>query len=118
MGTGVDQHGQDVTTAATRAVQDAISRVCLIGLLEMVELDDINDMLLDVLVACPHPQEVDTSRVLQALPFGQKEIQVVQGGMVVKGHQSPAMGDKSDEVIVANAAVTVSVDTDKARIRR
>jgi len=118
MGTGVDQHGQEVTTAATRAVQDAVSRVCLIGLLEMVELDDINDMLLDVLVSCPRPQEVDTSKVLQALPFGKKEIQVVEGGMVVKGHSSPALGDRSDEIIVANAAVTVSVDTDKVKIRQ
>lgn len=118
MGTGVDQHGQEVTTAATRAVQDAISGVCLIGLLEMVELDDINDMLLDVLVSCPRPQEVDTSKVLQALPFGKKEIQVVEGGMVVKGHSSPALGDRSDEIIVANAAVTVSVDTDKVKIRQ
>jgi len=117
MGTGIDQHGQNVTEAAIRAVKDAVGRVCLIGLLEMVELKDLNGMLVEVLVACPHPEEVNTDEVLQALPFGQKEIRVVEGGMVVRGHQAPGMGDKSDEIIVANAAVTVSIDTDNAVMR-
>ncbi len=117
MGTGVDQHGQDVTEAATRAVKDAVARVCLIGLLDLLELKDINAMHVDVQIACPRPQEVDTGAVLQALPFGQKEIRVVEGGMIVRGHQAPSMGDKSDEIIVANAAVTVSIDSDTVAIR-
>jgi len=117
MGTGVDQHGQNMTDAATRAVKDAVARVCLIGLLELVELKDLNGMLVEVLVACPRPGEVDTDEVLKALPFGQKEIRVVEGGMVVHGHQAPAMGDTSDEIIVANAAVTVCIDADRAAMR-
>ena len=117
MGTGVDQHGQDVTEAATRAVKDAVARVCLIGLLELVELKDLNGMLVEVLVACPHPADVDTDEVLKALPFGRKEINVVEGGMIVHGHQAASMGDKSDEIIVANAAVTVCVDADRTVIR-
>lgn len=117
MGTGVDQHGQDMTGAATRAVKDAVARVCLVGLLELVQLEDLQDMMVDVLIACPRPAEVDAARVLEALPFGEKEIRVVGGGMVVHGHQSPAMGDRSDEIVLANAAVTVYIDADKAVIK-
>ena len=117
MGTGVEQHGQDVTKAATKAVKDAITRVSLVGLLEMVALEDLDDMLVDVLVACPRPDEVNTVEVLRALPFGQKEIRVVAGGMLVHGSEINELEDKSDEIIVANAAVTVSLDIEKITIR-
>jgi len=117
IGTGVEQHGQDVTRAATKAVKDAIGRVSLVGLREMMALKDLNEMLVEVLVACPRPEEVDTGKVLQALPFGQKEIKVFEGGMVVHGHELRELEDKSDEIIVANAAVTVSLDVEKIAIR-
>jgi uncharacterized protein (TIGR02058 family) len=117
MGTGVNQHGQEMTEAATKAVKDAVTRVCLIGLLELVELQDLNGMLIEVLVACPRPAEVDTDEVLKTLPFGQKEIKVVEGGMIVHGHQAESMGDKTDEIIVANAAVTVCIDADRVVIK-
>lgn len=117
MGTGVEQHGQDITRAATKAVKDAIGRVSLVGLREMMSLEDLNEMLVEVIIACPRPEEVDTDEILQALPFGQKEIKMVEGGMVVHGHQLPELEDKSDEIIIANAAVTVYLDTDKVTIR-
>jgi uncharacterized protein (TIGR02058 family) len=117
MGTGVEQHGQDVTMAATKAVKDAIGRVNLVGLLEMVSLEDLNDMLVEVLIACPRPEEVNTGEVLQALPFGQKDIRVVEGGMLVHGHELRELEDKSDEIIIANAAVTVSLDVEKIALR-
>ncbi len=117
IGTGVEQHGQDVTRAATKAVKDAIGRVSLVGLREMMALKDLNEMLVEVLVACPHPEEVNTDEVLQALPFGQKEIKTVEGGMLVHGHKLHELEDKSDEIIIANAAVTVSLDVEKTTIR-
>jgi uncharacterized protein (TIGR02058 family) len=117
MGTGVEQHGQDITRAAIKAVKDAITRVSLVGLLEMIALEDLNDMLVEVLIACPRPQEVNAGEVLQALPFGQKEIRVVEGGMLVHGHELPELEEKSDFIIVANAAVTVSLDVEKIAIR-
>jgi len=117
MGTGVEQHGQDITRAATKAVKDAISRVSLVGLREMTSLEDLNEMLVEVIIACPRPDEVDTNQVLQALPFGQKEIKMVEGGMVIHGQQLPELEDKSDEIIIANAAVTVYLDTDKVTMR-
>jgi uncharacterized protein (TIGR02058 family) len=109
---GVDQHGQDPTHAAVKAVKDAVSRCCLTGLLEVARLDDVNQMIVDLLVACPHADQVDGQAVLDALPFGQKSIKVVEGGMVARAVYQPELGDISDEAFVANAAVTVWVDMD------
>jgi uncharacterized protein (TIGR02058 family) len=64
-----------------------------------------------VLVACPKPEEVDTEAVLKKLPFGIKTIEVREGGMVSPHTYAPQLGDKSAETFVANAAVTVSIDT-------
>ena len=109
---GMDQHGQDPTNAAVKAVKDAVGRSCLTGLLEIARLDDVNQMIVDLLVACPHAGLVDAEAVLKALPFGQKSIQIVEGGMVARAVYQPELGDSSDEAYVANAAVTVWVDVD------
>ena len=116
MGTGIEQHGQEMTKAAVKAVKEAISGICLVGLTELVRTSGPNDMLLDILVACPRPEEVNIEELGKALPFGQKEIKVVAGGMSVKGHFHPGMGDKSDEIIIANAAITISLDLDKVKL--
>lgn len=112
MGTGIDQHGQDPTNAACKAVKDAVSRSCLCGLLEVARLQDVDQMVVKVLIACPHPEQVNREVVLDALPFGTKTIEVVEGGMVARSVYQPELGDQSDEVFVANAAVTVLVDMD------
>jgi uncharacterized protein (TIGR02058 family) len=114
VGMGLDQHGQDPTNAARKAVKDAVSRSCLTGLLEIARLDDVNQMVVDVLVACPHAEQVDQEIVLAALPFGQKRTEVVEGGMVATAIYQPELGDTSDEAYIANAAVTVWVDMDHA----
>lgn len=113
MGMGIDQHGQDPTNAAQKAVKDAMVRSCLIGLLEVARLEDVNQMIVDVLIACPHPERVNPEKVLQAVPFGQKQIKVVEGGMIAQSIYQPDLGDTSDETYVANAAVTVFVDIDR-----
>jgi len=113
MGTGIDLHGCDVTKAAARAVKDAISRSCLCGLVEIVELRDLNDMRIDVLVAVPMPEQVQADAVLSVIPFGRKELRVVEGGLRAPGLCQPELGDESSDVVVANAAVTVWVDLEK-----
>jgi uncharacterized protein (TIGR02058 family) len=112
MGMGIDQHGQDPTNAARKAVRDAISRSCLCGLVDIARLHDIDQMIVDILVACPHPDRVDPQGVLQAVPFGEKRITVVEGGMIAPTMYQPELGDTTDEAFVANAAVTVYVDMD------
>ncbi|MEK6574002.1 MAG: Lin0512 family protein [Chloroflexota bacterium] len=111
-GMGLDQHGQDVTNAACKAVKDAVARSCLSGIIEVVRLRDVNDMLVDIHVACPHPEKVDRNAVLAALPFGQKQLTVTGGGMVAHGLFQPELGDATDEAYIANAVVTVWVDVD------
>jgi len=111
-GMGLDQHGQDVTNAACKAVKDAVARSCLSGIIEVVRLRDVNDMLVDIHVACPHPEKVDRNAVLAALPFGQKQLTVTGGGMVVHGLFQPELGDATDEAYIANAVVTVWVDVE------
>jgi uncharacterized protein (TIGR02058 family) len=109
VGMGVDQHGQDHTRAAERAVQDAIQRSCLCGLSEVAGLKNPADMIVEVLIGCPRPESVDREKVLKVLPFGQKKIEVRQGGLLGKTLFQPELGDKTDEMIVANAIVTVYV---------
>jgi uncharacterized protein (TIGR02058 family) len=117
LGTGVDLHGQDATKATRRAVKDAISRSCLCGLAEIVELRDLNDMRVDVLVAVPGPEQVQADAVLAAIPFGRKELRVVDGGLRAPGFYPSYLDDESPDIIVANAAVTVWVNQEEPRGR-
>jgi uncharacterized protein (TIGR02058 family) len=110
MGMGVDQHGQDPTVAAARAVRNAIAHNALPGIWEVAGLEDPNQMIVEVQVAVPYPDQVRTEEVLSVLPFGQKTLQVEQGGMIVQGRAIPGLNDKNDEMLVAVAAVTVFVD--------
>lgn len=109
VGMGVDQHGQDNTRAAEKAVQDAIHRSCLCGLREVAGLKNPDDIFVEALIGCPNPESVDKERVLKSLPLGQKKIEVRQGGLLGKTLFVPELGDKTDELIVANAIVTVWV---------
>jgi uncharacterized protein (TIGR02058 family) len=108
-GMGVDQHGQDNTRAAEKAVQDAIHRSCLCGLREVAGLKSSEEIIVEVLIGCPNPESVDKERVLKALPLGKKKIEVRKGGLAGKTIFLPELGDKTDEMIVANALVTVYV---------
>ena len=109
VGMGVDQHGQDYTRAAERAVQDAIQNSCLCGLKEVAELKNPDDLVIEVLIGSPRPELIDIEKVLKVLPFGQKKIEVRRGGLLGKTLFQPEFGDKTDEMIVANAIVTVFV---------
>jgi uncharacterized protein (TIGR02058 family) len=112
-GMGVDQHGQDATAACVKAVKDAVMRSCLAGLIEVVRLRDIRDMLVEIEVACPHPEGVNRQAILDAVPFGQKRLSVAAGGMAAHGLFQPELGDRTNEAYVANAAVTVWISASK-----
>ncbi|MEY3869915.1 MAG: Lin0512 family protein [Microcoleaceae cyanobacterium] len=110
MGMGIDQHGQEPTIAAARAVRNAISNNALLGIWDVAGLTDPNQMIVEVKIAVPYPEEVRKDEVLAVLPFGQKTIIVETGGMVVDGRAIPSLNDKNDEMLIAVAAVTVWVD--------
>ncbi|MFX1419319.1 MAG: Lin0512 family protein [Promethearchaeota archaeon] len=114
IGSGVDQHGHnnDCTNAAIKAIKNAISNNCLTGLTEICGLKgpkDILKMEVHVKIGAPYPENIDKKKVLKSIPFGEKSIEVVNGGLVTKGIMIKELGDTSDDIIVCNAAVTVLV---------
>ncbi len=111
MGMGIDQHGQEPTVAAARAVRNAIAHNALPGIWEVAGLSSPDDMIVEVQVAVPYPEQVRQAEVLAVLPFGRKSLTVELGGMVVQGRAIPGLNDKNDEMLVAIAAVTVFVET-------
>jgi uncharacterized protein (TIGR02058 family) len=110
LGTGIDIHGENVTEAACRAVKDAISRSCLCGLLEIMALKNLDQVDVDILIACPKPEEVDLEQVKAMAPIGRKTARAVPGGMQTQGLCVPQFASECDQIVVANASVTVSID--------
>jgi uncharacterized protein (TIGR02058 family) len=110
MGMGVDQHGQDPTVAAARAVRNAIAHNALPGIWEVAGLGHPNEMIIEVQVAVPYPDQVRGAEVLEVLPFGQKTLKLESGGMVVQGRAIAEFNDKNDDMYIAVASVTVWVD--------
>src|SRR6202048_211907 len=102
MGMGVDVHGRDATKAARRAVSDAIRHSSL-GFFRMLGKTS-NDMFVDVTIGVPDPGAVDTSAVAKELPYGTVTVTAVKGGLKVAAEQG------GDAIIIANAAVIVSLD--------
>jgi uncharacterized protein (TIGR02058 family) len=76
MGMGVDVHGKDATKAAKRAVSDAIRHSSL-GFFRMIG-KTANDMFVDVTIAAPNPETVDTTAVARELPYGTKTVTAVR----------------------------------------
>ena len=109
MGMGIDQHGQDPTVAAARAVRNAIAHNALPGIWEVAGLNHPSEMQVEVEVAVPFPEQVREAEVLAVLPFGQKKLTVRDGGMVVVGKAIPELNDRNDDMYIANAAVTVYI---------
>ncbi|WP_413167339.1 Lin0512 family protein [Capilliphycus salinus ALCB114379] len=112
MGMGIDQHGQEPTVAAARAVRNAIAHNALPGVWEVAGLSHPNQMIVEVQVAVPYPEQVRSDEVLAVLPFGQKSLKLESGGMVVEGRAIAELNDKNDQMLIAVAAVTVFVEMD------
>jgi uncharacterized protein (TIGR02058 family) len=112
IGVGVDQHGHkgDTTDAAIKAVRSAISNVSLCGISEILNLSDPGEMIVDVLIGTPFPGNMDDERVMEAIPFGRKSVKAVEGGLIARGVQLKSLGDQSPDIVIVNAAVTVSFD--------
>ncbi|MBM3943337.1 MAG: hypothetical protein FJ316_10535 [SAR202 cluster bacterium] len=105
MGMGVDVHGKDYTSAAKRAVFDALHHSSL-GFQKLIG-KTADDMRVDVTIGVPSPQKVDKEAVLATLPHGTGYIKVVPGGLEIPS------ADGKDACVIANAAVIVSFDDGK-----
>lgn len=117
MGMGIDQHGQDPTVAAARAVRNAIAHNALPGVWEVAGLDDPDQMIVEVQVGVPYPEQVRSDEVLAVLPFGHKSLTVEPGGMIVQGRAIESLNDKNDEMLIAVAAVTVLIEDSSESLR-
>jgi uncharacterized protein (TIGR02058 family) len=114
MGSGVDQHGHEnnCTNAAIKAIKNAISNNCLTGLTEICNLKEPKELLgmkVHVKIGVPYPEKLNHNKVLKAVPFGIKTLEVVKGGLVAEGIMIKELGDTTNEMIICNAAVTVSI---------
>lgn len=102
-GTGVDLHGGDSTKAARRAVFDALRHSSVSFPNAFGYAPEL--MVVEVKIAVPDHHLVRPEEVLLELPYGQKTIKVVEGGLKVEsGRQN------GDATIMANAAIIVSLD--------
>ncbi|HEU0148550.1 MAG: hypothetical protein V7634_2014 [Bradyrhizobium sp.] len=106
MGMGVDVHGRDATKAAKRAVSDAI-RHSSVGFFRLVGKTP-HDMFVDVTIAVPNPEGVDIAAVSKELPYGTVTVTAIKGGLEIPAEAG------GDAIIIANAAVLVSLDDGKA----
>ncbi len=109
VGMGVDLHGQDITKASIRAVQNAIHHNSMPGLRSVLPGNSLDHMKVHVKLAVPCDQELlDVARVKEVLPYGQVTIEVIEGGMcTTSGVILPDKEDKNDLMYVVIAAVEV-----------
>src|SRR5262249_56110783 len=104
-GRGVDVQGWDYPKAARGGVFDALHHSSL-GFPRLVG-KTADDMRVDVHIGVPKPEAVDRQAVLETLPHGKGNINVVHGGLQVLYEGT------NDGPLIASAIVIVSLDDGK-----
>lgn len=104
-GMGSALRSGDPTSAAVRAVENALWH----NSLTVAQAFDKTpaDMVIDVEIACPHPEKLDASKVISVFPYGQVSVSVNEGGLSIP---KPEGG----ETLMAHAAIIVSLDLEGA----
>jgi uncharacterized protein (TIGR02058 family) len=102
MGMGVDVHGRNHSSAAVRAVTDAIHHSSLNFFKPLGKT--AHDMHIDVLIGVPDPDAVDIEAVAAALPYGTVTVKTQKGGLEIPSE------DGTDAVIIANAGIIVHLE--------
>ena len=104
MGTSIRSH--NYTEAAARAIRDALWH----NALNVADAFDFprESMLIHVEVGVQQPERVDVQALLAIFPYGQPSVTVVKGGLDIPRRE------KAGWSVVANAAVTVSFNMEKA----
>ena len=108
-GFGNDSHGQSATKAAVRACRNAIefNSIPSVGTLVPGGYDGLK---LSVILGVPneYASELDLEQVKQVFPYGQVQFTIKQGGLVApSGIAIDSLGDKSDDMVIVCACVTV-----------
>ncbi len=109
MGTGNDLYGEDYTKAAIRAVNDAMRHSSL-SLYWSLGLDPAA-MQVNVTIGVQQPDQVDTARVAEILPYGKVTVRAVKGGLNVPDEA------RGNTTIVAAAAIEARYDIPEGRFK-
>ncbi|MFT5390261.1 MAG: hypothetical protein ACI8PT_000446 [Gammaproteobacteria bacterium] len=102
IGMGTDIRGGDYTKAAVRALRDALWHNSLSIAAALGQKSD--DMRVEVTIAVPKPNEVDTDQVLAVLVHGTGTVKVVEGGLEIPNDSG------TDKTVIAHAAAVVKLD--------
>ncbi|SDK22260.1 Lin0512 family protein [Sediminibacillus albus] len=108
-GTGIDVHGQNITKAAVRAVEDAILPNSMPGIEKTLPDHSTENMKVNVRLAVPlDRQQVDKQEVKKVIPFGSATVEITEGGMATSsGVILEEENDDNDLMYIVNAAVEV-----------
>lgn len=108
-GMGIDVHGQDITTAAIRAVKNAIHFNSMPGIRSVLPGNSLDNMKVHVKLALPCDKEkLDVDAVKGVLPYGQVTVETMDGGMLTtSGIVLEDKGDKNDLMYIVVASVEV-----------
>jgi uncharacterized protein (TIGR02058 family) len=108
-GMGIDVHGQNITKAAIRAVQNAIHFNSMPGIRSVLPENNRDNMRVNVKLAIPCDKEkLDIEAVKEVLPFGIKTVEVMDGGMLTtSGIVLEEKGDQNDMMYIVVASVQV-----------
>ncbi len=102
LGTGNDLHGSNYTTAALRAVQDALHHSSL-SFVRSLKIDKTR-LEVDVTIGVQQPDKVDLEKVRASLPIGRVTVKAVKGGLDVPDPEN------NDPAVIASAAIAVRID--------
>ena len=108
-GTGIDVHGQDITKAAVRAVEDAIFKNSMPGIEKSLPDQRLENMKVNVKVALPLDRDkLDTAKVKAVIPYGTVTVETTDGGLATSsGIILEDKADENDLMYIVNAAVEV-----------
>lgn len=106
-GMGTSLRRGDYTSAAKRAVEDALWH----NSINFAELYGFPKaaMQIKVEIGVQQPDAVDAAAVTAAFPYGQTQVVVVKGGLDV-----PRPDGDGHPTVIANAALSVSFDMERA----
>ena len=106
LGMGSSLRKQDYTRAACRALEDALWHNSL-SIADAFGLDH-SAMIIEIDIAVQKPEKVDIDKVAAVLPYGQRSVRVVHGGLDVPRPDGGV-------TIIANTAILVSLDIEPKR---
>ncbi|MEQ2525907.1 Lin0512 family protein [Bacillaceae bacterium CLA-AA-H227] len=108
-GMGIDVHGQDITTAAVRAIKNAIHFNSMPGIRTVLKDNSLDNMRVNVKLAVPCDKDkLDIDTVKKALPYGIVTVEVMDGGMLTtSGIVLEEKGDTNDLMYIVVASVEV-----------